>query len=220
MTDFSTARQAMVDSQIHPMGVVSEPVLESFRAVRREDFVPEGQRGIAYSDEDMRIAPGRFLMEPSTHARLLQAAAPVKSDAVLDIGCGSGYSAAILAPLTGKVVAVEPEGNLLALAKAAWATAGYENITAHQGAFAEGCDMHGPYNLIILNGSVAEIPAGLFGQLAPGGRLLAVVKKAEDRIGRAVLYLKNAHGVMGERVLFDAAVPYLPGHAPRTEFVF
>ncbi len=220
MTDFTAARNAMVDSQIHTMGVVAEDILNAYRTVRREDFVPEGRRGIAYCDEDMPVAHGRCLMEPVTHARLMQAALPVQSDTVLDVGGATGYSAAILSSLTSRVVAVEPDAALLAMAEAAWKKTGCNNIVPHQGAFGGGCTAHAPYSLIFVNGSTADIPRGLLEQLAPGGRLVGVVRGANDRIGTAVLITKNAAGTTSERVLFEAAVPYLPGQEPRNGFVF
>lgn len=220
MTDFTAARNAMVDSQIHTMGVVNEEILNAYRSVRREEFVPESRRGIAYSDEDMPIAHGRCLMEPVTHARLIQAALPLASDTVLDIGGATGYSAAILSGLTSRVVAVDADAALLAVAQATWKKLGCNNIIPHQGPFGEGCAAHAPYSLILLNGSVAGIPQVLIDQLASGGRLLGVVRGANDRIGRAVLVTKNSAGMASERILFDAAVPYLPGHEPRNGFVF
>jgi protein-L-isoaspartate(D-aspartate) O-methyltransferase len=220
MTDFTAARNAMVDSQIHTMGVTGEEILNAYRSVRREEFVPESRRGVAYSDEDMPVAHGRCLMEPVTHARLIQAALPQPSDTVLDIGGATGYSAAILAGLTARVVAVDTDAALLAVAEATWKKLGCANVIPHQGPFGEGCAAHAPYALILLNGSVANIPQGLIQQIAPGGRLLAVVRKADDRIGRAVLVTKSSTGIVSERILFDAAVPYLPGHEPRNGFVF
>jgi len=221
MTDFTAARTHMVDSQIHTMGVVSDSVLSAFRTVQREEFVPADRRGIAYNDEDLIVAKGRVLMEPVTHARLLQAALPDKADTVLDVGGATGYSAAIFAALSSRVVAVEADPSLLSLAEAIWRKQGYAaTIIPHQGAFAEGCPSYGPYSLIFLNGSVAEIPASLVDQLAPNGRMVAVVRPAGARMGQARIITKNAAGVVGQRILFDAAVPYLPGHEPRNGFVF
>lgn len=220
MTDYSAARTHMVDSQIHTMGVVNEDLLEAFRTVPREDFVPDEKRGFAYTDEDLPVSADRILMEPVTHARLLQAAAPTGSDTVLDIGGATGYSAAILAKVVSKVVCVEPDAALLAKGEANWRRQGYGNIVPHQGHFAAGCATHGLYSLIVLNGSVAEIPHELLSQLAPGGRLVGIVKGRADKIGRAILVQKSTDGAIGERILFDAAVPYLPGTEPRNEFVF
>lgn len=220
MTDFSAARTHMVDSQIHTMGVVNEAVLEAFRTVPREDYVPDEKRGVAYNDEDMPIAAGRVLMEPVTHARLLQAAVPVANDTVLDVGGATGYSAAILSRIVNNVVCLEQEAAFLAKGEANWRRQGYGNITAQQGAISQGQSGQGSYSLIIVNGTVTEIPQGLLSQLAPGGRLVGIVKGRGDKIGKAILIQKSADGATGERVLFDAAVPYLPGMEPRNEFVF
>lgn len=220
MTDFTAARINMVDSQIHTMGVVSEPVLEAFRTVRREDFVPDARRAIAYCDEDLPLSPGRCLMEPVTHARLVQAALPVPGDTVLDVGAATGYSAAIFSRLVDRVVAVEPDPKLLTKAEATWLQLGLRNVTPHSGPFAAGYAVSAPYSLIFINGSMAEIPASLVEQIAPGGRLVGIIKGAQDKIGRAIIITKSETGTVGERVLFDAAVPYLPGHQPRIGFVF
>lgn len=220
MPDFTAARINMVDSQIHPMGVVSEAILDAFRTVRREDFVPDASRAIAYCDEDLPVGKGRCLMEPVTHARLVQAALPVSTDLALDIGCVTGYSAAILSKLAGRVIAVEGDATLLAKAEQNWLKLGINNVMPHMGPFSEGMAAEAPYSLIIVNGTVDHVSPTLIGQLAPLGRLLAIVKNAGDKIGRAVIVSKNAHGDVSERVLFDAAVPYLPGQAPRNEFVF
>ncbi len=220
MTNFSAARTHMVDSQIHTMGVVNESVLEAFRTVPREDYAPDEKRGVAYNDEDLPLGGARVLIEPVTHARLLQAAAPVANDSVLDVGGATGYSAAILSKIVSRVVCVDSDAAFLAKGEANWRRQGYGNIIPHQGQAANGCATHGPYSLIFINGSVAEIPHGLLAQLAPGGRLLAVLRSKADKIGKAMLIQKSSDGATGERVLFDASVPYLPGMEPRNEFVF
>lgn len=220
MTNFAAARTNMVDSQIHTMGVVHEPILDAYRLVPREEFVPEDRKGIAYCDEDMPLGKGRWLMEPVTHARLMQAVTPAANDSVLDIGGATGYSAAILARVTGRVVAVDPDAQFLAHGEKVWAALGYNNIVPHQGAFGDGNASLGAYSLIVINGSVDSVPPALFEQLAQQGRLVAVIRKRGDRIGRATLFVKTASGTINERVLFDAAVPYLPGLEPRNEFVF
>lgn len=220
MPDFTAARINMVDSQIHTMGVVNDTILEAFRTIRREEFVPDERRAIAYCDEDLPLGQGRCLMEPVTHARLLQAAAPVATDTVLDIGCASGYSSAIIASMTSRVVAVEQDPTLLAAAEQNWMKLGITNVQPHLGAFQDGMGADAPYSLILINGGVAAIPTAILDQLAPMGRLLAVTKSAHDKIGRAVILTKTGTGAVSERVLFDAAVPYLPGLSPRNDFVF
>lgn len=220
MTNFTAARINMVDSQIHTMGVVSDGILEAFRTVPREEFVPEDRKGVAYCDEDMPVAKGRCLMEPVTHARLIQAVTPAADDTVLDVGGATGYSAAILSRLVGRVVAIEADPSLLEQAKANWGKLGCDNVIGQPANFAEGYADMAPYSLIFVNGSVNCVPDALLAQLAPHGRLVAVVRCKGDKIGRATLFVKTTGGTISERVLFDAAVPYLPGHEPRTEFVF
>ena len=220
MTNFTAARINMVDSQIHTMGVVSEQILNAFRTVPREQFVPEAQKSIAYCDEDMPVAKGRCLMEPVTHARLIQAVTPAANDTVLDVGGATGYSAAILSRLVSRVVAVESDPALMTQAQANWTKLGCDNVIAQPASFAEGCASMAPYSLIFVGGSVNCVPDALLAQLAPHGRLVAVVRGKNDKIGRATLFVKTTGGTISERILFDAAVPYLPGHEPRNEFVF
>jgi protein-L-isoaspartate(D-aspartate) O-methyltransferase len=220
MTDYSTARRAMVDSQIHPLGVVNERLLEVFLSTPRERFVPPAMQGYAYSDEDIWITPKRSLMDPSTLARLLQAAELAFEERVLDIGCASGYSTAILSPLVHSIVAVEEDASLLSAAEAAWRNLGLSDITPHQGPFDHGCPPHGLYDLILVNGAVATIPPSWIEQLHIDGRLLVVVQGLDEKIGRAIIVHKGPHGILSDRVLFNASVPYLPGLEPRPGFVF
>ncbi len=220
MPQFLSARTNMVDSQIHPMGVVSEPILNAFRTVQREKFIPEDKKAIAYNDEDLPIGNGRYLMEPVTHARLVQAALPTPKDVVLDVACGAGYSSAIFAKLVSHVVASDPDAKLLAHAEKQWAENKLGNIVPHQGAFEDGNQTMAPYSLIFINGAVSAVSQQLFDQLAPEGRLLAVIRKGGDKMGRAVLFVKSAQGTISERVLFDAGIPWLPGQEPRNGFVF
>lgn len=220
MKDHQSARINMVDSQIHPMGVVNEDILDVFRSVRREDFVPSDFANVAYGDEDLSLGQGRFLMEPITHARLVQALDPKKSDKVLDVGCATGYSTAIFASLCSHVVGVEPHANLLAAAESNWARMGYGNIMPHNGPFLGDQSQKDTYDIILVNGAVSEIPQILKDKLTVNGRMVVVVRGRLDRIGRAVLVTKNAQSIVGERVLFDSSVPYLPGFEPKNEFVF
>lgn len=220
MTKYAAARTHMVDSQIHTMGVTSEAILDAFRTIPREQFVPTDRMGIAYNDEDLAIAPGRFLLEPLTQARLMQAALPVESDNILDIGGATGYSAALFSKIATRVVAVDDNAAFLAHAEKEWAAQGLTGVLPHLGKLKDGCATHAPYSLIFINGSVGEVPQSLLSLLAPEGRLVTVIKGHADKIGKAVLIKKGPSGVLSERILFEAAVPYLPGFEPRAEFVF
>ena len=217
---YQQARQSMIESQIHPMGVVSEALLNAFASVPREVFVPEGKEGICYCDEDIEIAPGRYLMEPSVLARLIEAAEPTDEDVVLTIGSGIGYNAAILSFLVSTVVALEEDQSLIDQAQASWDSLSYCNIAAIKGEQVKGAPEHAPYDMIIINGAVSEVPEAIKLQLRIGGRLVALVKKSGQSVAKATLIQHIKDGVFSERVLFDAGTPYLAGFEPSKEFVF
>jgi protein-L-isoaspartate(D-aspartate) O-methyltransferase len=210
----------MVDCQIHTMGVVDPVILDAYRTIPRERFVFPGQEGIAYCDEDLPLGAGRFLMEPSVHARLVQAAAPRPDDVVLDIGAATGYSAAIFSSLVTTVIATEGNPELLRYAEAAWAELSLCNIAGFEGAADKGAPEHGPYSLVFLGGAVAFIPERVLDQVAVGGRLITVVTQAGCGVGKATLVERLDEDQFSSRVLFDAATPYLPGLEPRKQFVF
>lgn len=214
------ARKNMVDSQIHTAGVISEPVLEAFRTVPREVFVPEHLRGLAYVDEDLPLGDGRYLMEPSVLARLIQAADVRHDDVVLNVGDDTGYSSAILSLLAGTVITVEARPDLLDVARVCWADFSCCNVAVIDGDMTEGCPEHAPYSLIFMKGAIAEIPDIFLAQLTLHGRLLAILRPAGAKIGTAVIIERVGDGKYSTRKLFDAATPYIPGFEPRTEFAF
>ena len=217
MSDFDAARRSMVDSQLKPNQVVDSRVADAMAQVPRELFVPDGLADVAYVDEDLPIAPGRFLMEPVVFARLLQAAAIEPDDVVLDLGCGTGYSTAVLARLAATVVAMEPEAALRAQAEQTMTKMGADNAVVVDGDLTAGTPLQGPFDVIFLNGAVETIPDGLLDQLAEGGRLVAV--KNSDGIGKTIV--SERQGVLfSTRELFDAAIPLLPGFAKSPGFVF
>jgi len=217
MSDFDAARRSMVDSQLKPNQVVDSRVADAMAQVPRELFVPDGLADVAYVDEDLPIAPGRFLMEPVVFARLLQAAAIEPDDVVLDLGCGTGYSTAVLARLAATVVAMEPEAALRAQAEQTMTKMGADNAVVVDGDLTAGTPLQGPFDVIFLNGAVEIIPDGLLDQLAEGGRLVAV--KNSDGIGKTIV--SERQGVLfSTRELFDAAIPLLPGFAKSPGFVF
>lgn len=216
-TDYATARTNMVEGQIRPNRVVDGPVVEAFRAVPRERFVPAALKGVAYVDEDIQVGAGRYLMEPMVLSRLLQEARIGAGDTVLDVGCATGYSAAILARLAGTVIALEQDPALAATAGRTLEEVGAGNVVVVTGVLADGHAGRAPYDAIVFQGAVATVPDSLLRQLAEGGRLVAVV--LSGRVGKARLY-ENVGGVVSGRTLFDAAVPPLPGFAPAPRFEF
>lgn len=221
--DFSERRVKMVDGQVRTTDVTSAPLLEAMLTVPREAFVDAAQRDLAYIDEDIRISGGadgggaRYLMEPSPLAKLLQLAEIDASDSVLDVGCGTGYSAALLARLARTVVALESDAALAEAAKSALSGLGCQNVTVVNGPLPQGQAAKGPYNVIFIGGSVEEVPAALLDQLAEEGRLVAV--EGQGNSGVARLFFK-AGGVVTGRRAFNAAIKPLPGFERTHAFEF
>lgn len=218
MTDFAAARLHMVDSQIRTNKVTDPRIVAAFEAVAREAFVDEARRGIAYIDEDLEVAPGRYLMEPMVLARLLQAADPQPGDVALDIGCATGYSTAVIAQLVQTVVGLECERALVEVANSTLNAQGVDNAVVVEGALKAGYPKQAPYDVMVFQGAVSEVPEAVKQQLAEGGRLVAVVVDAGG-IGRGTL-LQRSGDSFSRRTLFDAATPLLPGFAREAGFVF
>lgn len=208
----------MVESQIRTNKVTDQRVIAAFEAVPRELFVDEAKRGIAYIDEDLEVAPGRYLMEPMVLARLLQAAAPRPGDIALDIGCASGYSTAVLAQLVETVVGVESDRALRDEANRTLNALDADNAVVVEGELDAGYQKQAPYDVIVFQGAVSAVPDVVKRQLSDGGRLVAVVCD-EGGIGRATLMQRSGDG-FSARILFDAGTPLLPGFAREAGFVF
>ncbi|MFK8251501.1 protein-L-isoaspartate O-methyltransferase family protein [Ancylobacter terrae] len=220
MTDYAELRRAMVDAQVRANDVTDLRIVAAMMDVPRERFVPAGRGDFAYIDDDVLVSegpPARYLLEPMVLAKLLQAADVGPNDLVLDVGCASGYSTAVLAHLAGQVVALEPDAALAAGASATLADLGLLNAAVVEGPLADGWAAEAPYDVILLNGAIEIAPEELFAQLKPEGRLLAVVGRG--RAGRATLFTKTGGGV-SPRIVFDAGVPVLPGFEARPAFVF
>jgi len=218
LVDYQSARLNIAESQIRPHKVSDPAIIEAILAVPRERFVPAALRGIAYVDEDVPLGGGRYLMEPMVFGRLLQFAAIGRDDVVLDVGCGSGYASAVMAQLARKVVALEDDPALAHGAAVRFAELAISNVVPVEGPLTAGWSELAPYDVILFNGAVAAIPPAIAGQLAKGGRLVAVVQ-AEPGMGKAVL-VTRVEGVYAQRIVFDAGTPMLPGFAARPGFVF
>jgi len=221
MSGFSSARQKMVDGQVRPSDVTDIRIIDTMLALPREAFVPENLRALAYLDLDLDVSEGgaakRFLIKPVVTAKMLQAAEVKDTDNVLVVGCASGYTVALVAKLAARVTATESESSLAAKARDVLATLGLGNVTIRVAAAAEGDSADAPYDVIVLNGATEIVPEALYRQLKDGGRLVGVF--AMSRPPRATI-VTHSHHDYGNRVLFDATVPVLPGLERPPAFVF
>lgn len=173
-SDFSTLRTRMVDNQLRTTDVTKHEVLTAFLAIPRELFVPTDKQDLAYVDTDIGLGGGRYVMEPSPLARLIQLADIKPTDHVLMVGAGMGYGAAIVSRLARSVVALEDSADLSLAASAALESAGAANVEVFTGPLAGGSAAKSPFDVIIIEGAVDEVPAALTAQLAEHGRLVAV----------------------------------------------
>lgn len=217
MMDFEAARTKMVDNQVRTTDVTSHSVLRAFYTVPREAFVPEKAKSLAYIDADIEIGAGRFLMEASPLAKLLQLGTITKEDVVLEVGTGSGYATAILSMIAGSVVSVESDEALAASATETLAKLGYDNVAVVSGSLEAGYAGEAPYDVIFVNGAVEEVPAALLDQLRDGGRLIAVV--GYGNAAQSKVFVRE-QGVVSEGSFFNASVKPLPGFRKAKEFVF
>ena len=219
MTDFALARRNMVDGQLRPNRVNNAQLLAVVGALPRERFLPDGMKSVAYSDEDVPLGNGRFLMEPMVLARLIQTLQAGPNDKALVVASGRGYGAALLASLVKSVVAVESDAGLAGSADQTIKALGLGNVTLVMAQAEAGMAASGPYDVILIEGSVRQIPPAILDQLAEGGRLVTVVAGAPGAMGVAQLVVKEG-GVTSGRPLFDAGTPVLPGFAPPARFTF
>lgn len=208
MTDFTARRRMMVDTQVRPSDVTKFPIIDAMLAVPREEFVPAAQREAAYMGENLELGAGRVLLEPRTLAKMLDALDIQPKELVLDIGCGLGYSSAVIARLAEAVVAVEQDAGMAAEAQSTLSGYGADNVAVIDGPLNAGAAKHGPYDVIIVEGAVAALPAEIGDQLCEGGRIAVLFM--EDALGVCRIGYK-IDGVITWRFAFNAAAPVLPG---------
>jgi len=230
MTDFKRARENMVDSQIRPNGVRDSALLRALMRVPREAFLPATLRPLAYAEEHLPIKKlngggreTRYMMAPLMLARLITLLRPQATDVALDVGCGTGYSTALLAALTESVVALESDPELAASAAETLTGLGVDNAAVVQGTLSEGYPAEAPFDVILVNGSVDKVPEALLDQLADGGRLATFLREPtaaiEDTFGYAYTYEK-ASGFVSGQLEFSGGAPVLPGFQRRAGFTF
>lgn len=216
MSDFATRRVMMVDTQVRPSDVTKFPIIEAMLTVPREVFVPSSKREAAYVGENIEIAAGRVVLEARTLAKLLDALDIQPTELVLDLGCGLGYSTAVIARLADAVVAVEEDESLAAEAQRSLSAEGVDNAAVVTGPLVAGDAKHAPFDVITVQGGVEVVPQALLDQLREGGRIGAVFM--EGALGVARVGYK-IDGVVSWRQVFNAAAPVLPGFAAPRGFV-
>jgi protein-L-isoaspartate(D-aspartate) O-methyltransferase len=218
MQDFAAARRNMVDGQLRTNEVTDPRVLGAFLAVPRERFMPAAFTSVAYLDLDIPVsddAAARRMLTPMLLGKLIQVAAIGEAERVLDVGCATGYSAAVLSRIAESVVALEENPALVAQARERLSV--FSNVTVESGALAKGWAQTAPYDVILVNGATEIDPAALCAQLSPGGRLLCV--KGRGPGGKAMIYQQAGAQAVG-RPIFDASAAVLPGFERPQAFVF
>jgi len=217
MTDFSAARRHMVDGQVRPSEVTDLRVITAMLEVPRERFVGSVATSLAYLDLDLDVGAGasRRLLKPMVLAKLIDAVDLSATDRVLDVGCATGYAAAVLARIAGQVVALEQDDGLAKAAQAALSS--QANVSVVSGPLVDGWRQGAPYDVILIEGAIEIEPQAFCSQLKDGGRLVCIVGAAPD--AKAMLYRRSGEE-MGGRVIFDAAAALLPGFAKQPVFAF
>ncbi len=218
--DLNQARFNMIEQQIRPWEVLDPQVLALLSAVHREDFVPLAQKALAFVDMEIPLgaAPNQVMLAPRVQARLLQDLAVQKTDKVLDIGTGSGFMAALLAHQAEHVLSLEVDAALAAQAQANLQKAGISNVTVRHADGSQGAAADGPFDVIVLSGSVAEVPANLLQQLAVGGRLAAIV--GDEPMMRTTLITRTSESSWTTTEPWDCNAPRLSGFAEPSRFKF
>lgn len=208
MNEFAQRRTIMVDTQVRPNDVTSYPVIDAMLTIPREGFVPDSLRDIAYVGEDLDIGHGRILLEPRTLGRMINTLDLKNSDLVLDIGCGYGYTSALMARIAEAVVAIDDIPDLATKAQSILAEQGIFNVAVTQAKLTEGWPGQAPYDAILINGAIEEFPDALADQLCEGGRVIALFR--ENQLGTCRIGYKS-DGKIAWRYAFNASAPILPG---------
>lgn len=216
MTEFASRRMMMVDTQVRPSDVTKFPIIDAMLHVPREVYVPRDRQEAAYVGQNVEIAPGRVVLEPRTLAKMLDALDIQPGEMVLDLGCGLGYSAAVIARIADTVVAVEEDADLAAEAQRALADEGVDNAVVVAGPLAAGSAKHGPYDVITVEGGIESLPQALADQLKEGGRIAAVFM--DGALGTVKTGIRMG-GRIDWRFAFNASAPLLPGFARARGFM-
>ncbi|WP_166415983.1 protein-L-isoaspartate O-methyltransferase family protein [Cochlodiniinecator piscidefendens] len=215
MTKFSTRRTMMVDTQVRPSDVTKFPIIEAMLTVERENYVADNLREAAYADSNLSLNAERVVLEPRSFAKMLDALDIQNDELVLDLGCGLGYSSAVIARMAEAVVAVEADADLAAEAQTILSSNGADNVAVIEAPLAEGAAKFGPYDVITLQGAVEVIPQAIIDQLKDGGRIAAIFMEGAlgvVRVGHKV------NGTVHWRMSFNATAPILVGFEENRAF--
>jgi protein-L-isoaspartate(D-aspartate) O-methyltransferase len=224
--NFEQARFNMIEQQIRPWNVLDTSVLHLLAVIKREDFVPVAHRALAFADTalpltspfDSAMQSGQCMLEPRVEARMLQDLNVQKHEKVLEIGAGSGYMAALLAHRAQRVISLEIDPQLVILARANLQTAGIHNAEVRQGDGAVAVPVEGPFDVIVLSGSVAEMPHDLLNQLKVGGRLGVIL--GDEPVMRATFVTRVSAGEFSTSQPWDTLAPRLKHFKAPSRFRF
>ncbi|MGR3452941.1 protein-L-isoaspartate O-methyltransferase family protein [Pseudooceanicola sp.] len=216
MADYAARRSTMVDTQVRPSDVTKFPIIDAMLAVPREIFVPAELREAAYLGENIDLGGGRVMLEPRTLAKMLDTLNIRGDELVMDVACAQGYSAAVIAQMAEAVIAVDTAERLNG-AQESLGQINADNVVLHEGPPNEGAAEHGPYDAIVIEGGVEEVPAAIIEQLKDGGRIACLFMEGVlgvVRIGYKI------DGKMSWRFAFNASAPVMPGFGKQRAFIF
>ena len=216
MTDYITLRTTMVDTQIRPADITKFPIIDAMLNVRREMFVPDQMRKVAYADSIVHLGGDRSVLDPRSFGKMLDAVNIQSDELVLDVGSGLGYSSAVIGKFCEAVVALEENEDMALESETILATEGCLNVAVLQGTLAEGAAKHAPFDVIVIEGSVEEVSDGLVSQLADGGRMAAIFSQKDQGVMR-VGY--KTQGKMSWRFVCNAYAPVLTGFHKNHSFL-
>jgi len=216
MTDYAARRTMMVDTQVRPSDVTKFPIINAMLSVAREAFVPRHLREAAYMGENLDLGGNRVVLEPRTLAKMLDALDIRQDELAMDIGSALGYSAAVIAHMAQAVVAVEEDADMVQEAQPLLAEQGADNVILHEGPLTAGAAEHGPFDVIMIEGAVEDLPKALTDQLKEGGRMACLFMEGTLGVVR-VGYKIDGH--MTWRFAFNASAPVLPGFEREAAFV-
>jgi protein-L-isoaspartate(D-aspartate) O-methyltransferase len=217
MIDYAAARLAMVDRQVRPSDVTAYPIIAALLDIPRELFVPETLKPVAYAGEHLPLGEGRVLLDPWSFSKLIETVGVRPTDLVLDVGAARGYTTAVIARLAEAVIALEEDPEMASAAEETLGRLGVDNAVVHSGPLADGAPEHGPYDVILIEGGVGDVPSALTDQLKDGGRIAAIF--TEGTFGQGRLGIKAA-GTIAWRRVFDSTAPVLPGFHKAKSFEF